>query len=90
MTELTKIIADNGIAVVLATAFIWDWFYNRKTNNETLIKLSESNENIAKALELLKMSMENNDKLLRQHDERAIKIKEQLNEIVGAVSSCKK
>ena len=90
MTDIFKAIADNGIAIVLAGAFIWVFIYMVTTINVTLTKLSESNDNIAKVLELLKITQENSITLLRQHDERSISIKEQLNEIVGAVSGCKK
>ena len=43
--------------------------------------LSESNTNIAKALDLLNVNSSNNDKLLREHDERAIQINERLLEL---------
>lgn len=67
----------------------------RSRNNLTLERLAQanenlagSNENIANTLELLKMQMETHDILLRGHDERAIKIKEEMTEVKTIVGSC--
>ena len=47
--------------------------------------LSEGNQNIAKILDLLNINACNNDKLLREHDERSITMNERnikMNEIL--------
>lgn len=55
--------------------------------NESLQLLSQSNDNIASALNLLKTSTDTNNCLLREHDERAIKIREDIIEIKTVVNN---
>lgn len=86
--ELIKAISESGILIVIAAVFLYTYLTDKKDNkerdakyNESLRLLSESNTNIAKALDLLNVNSVNNDKLLREHDERAIQINERLLEL---------
>ena len=86
--DLITAISENGILIVIAGVFLYTYITDRKENkdrdvkyNESLRLLSESNTNIAKALDLLNVNSSNNDKLLREHDERAIQINERLLEL---------
>lgn len=86
--ELIKAISESGILIVIAGVFLYTYISDKKDNkerdskyNESLRLLSESNTNIAKALDLLNVNSSNNDKLLREHDERAIQINERLLEL---------
>lgn len=90
--EIIQAISESGVLVVIAGVFLYTYLNDKKNNlerdnkyNESLRLLSESNQNIAKALDLLNVSSRNNDKLLREHDERAIKINERLIEIKNCV-----
>lgn len=81
--EIIQSISESGILIVIAGVFLYTYISDKKNNverdakyNESLRLLSESNTNIAKALDLLNSSSLNNDKLLREHDERAIVINE--------------
>ena len=76
--DLIKAISESGVLIVIAGVFLYTYISDKKNNkerdekyNESLRLLSESNRNIAKALDLLNVSSCNNDKLLREHDERA-------------------
>lgn len=86
--EIIQSISESGILIVIAGVFLYTYLTDKKENkdrdtkyNESLRLLSESNTNIAKALDLLNVSSQNNDKLLREHDERAIQINERLLEL---------
>lgn len=86
--ELIKAISENGILIVIAGVFLYTYITDRKANKErdlmfnaSLKLLSEGNQNIAKILDLLNINSCNNDKLLREHDERAIQINERLLEL---------
>lgn len=88
--DIVKAISESGILIVIAGVFLYTYLTDKKENkerdakyNESLRLLSESNQNIAKALDLLNVSSQNNDKLLREHDERAIIINERLLELRG-------
>lgn len=70
METIVQLISENGISIVLASAFI----YIALSNTKTIQLLSMSNESIAKSLEIL-------ENTLCKHDERAISIKEDLTEI---------
>lgn len=95
--ELINAISESGILVVISGVFLYTYVSDKKTNkerdekyNESLRLLSESNTNIAKALDLLNVSSCNNDKLLREHDERAIIINERNIEILNELRNKKK
>lgn len=86
--EIIQSISESGILIVIAGVFLYTYLTDKKDNkerdakyNESLRLLSESNTNIAKALDLLNVNSVNNDKLLREHDERAIQINERLLEL---------
>lgn len=94
--ELIKAISESGVLIVIAGVFLYTYLTDKKDNkerdskyNESLRLLSESNINIAKALDLLNVSSQNNDKLLREHDERAILINERLNELKNCINKSK-
>lgn len=94
--ELIKAISESGVLIVIAGVFLYTYLTDKKDNkerdikyNESLRLLSESNVNIAKALDLLNISSQNNDKLLREHDERAILISERLNELKNRIDKSK-
>ena len=90
--DLIKAISENGILIVIAGVFLYTYITDRKTNKErdlmfnaSLKLLSEGNQNIAKILDLLNINSCNNDKLLREHDERSITMNERnikMNEIL--------
>lgn len=89
MAELTKTIADVGVLVVIAGIFFFNYLQEKRNfrerdekYNESLKLLAESNNNIAKALDLLNVNSNNNDKLLREHDERSIKMNERLLRLI--------
>lgn len=95
--EAAKLITENGILVVIAGIFLYTYLVDKKElkvrdnkYNESLRLLSESNNNIAKALDLLNNNSLQNDKLLREHDERAIVINERLLELVTITKKSKK
>ena len=56
MKEITSIVMDAGGLVILAVLFIYSWVQDRTKNNKTLEELSKSNNNIAEALTVLKIS----------------------------------
>lgn len=94
--EIIQSISESGILIVIAGVFLYTYISDKKNNverdakyNESLRLLSESNTNIAKALDLLNVNSVNNDKLLREHDERAILINERLIEIKNCVDKKK-
>lgn len=87
MDEITTLIVDYGMTVVLAILFIYVFFSDRKdrkeekaNNTKVLGELSNSNQNIAESLNLLKTSIDNNTAEYRQYDERAIKQFSHINE----------
>lgn len=90
--DLINSISENGILIVIAGVFLYTYITDRKTNKErdlmfnaSLKLLSEGNQNIAKILDLLNINSCNNDKLLREHDERSITMNERnikMNEIL--------
>lgn len=90
--DLITTISENGILIVIAGVFLYTYITDRKTNKErdlmfnaSLKLLSEGNQNIAKILDLLNINSCNNDKLLREHDERSITMNERnikMNEIL--------
>ena len=104
MSETIKLIVDYGILMVIAGVFIWNTIQDRIDKkdateknekrdtkyNESLQLLSQSNDNIASALNLLKTSTDTNNSLLKEHDERAIKICENIVEIKAMVNNCPK
>ena len=61
MEEMVSLVANNGISIVIVALFLYDWFTNKKTINETLQKIDATNSNIAKSLELLQKSTERQD-----------------------------
>ena len=52
----------------------------REASNKIIAELSASNRNIAESLNLLKTSMDNTNSEFKQHDERAIKNFQSINE----------
>lgn len=77
MKELTSIVMDAGGLVILAVLFVYSWIQDRTKNNKTLEELSKSNNNIAEALNVLKISYDlqreelkkQNTKLELMHDD---------------------
>lgn len=95
--EIIQSISESGILIVIAGVFVYTYLTDKKENkerdakyNESLRLLSESNTNIAKALDLLNVNSVNNDKLLREHDERAIIINERNIEILHELKNKKR
>ena len=95
--ELINAISESGVLIVIAGVFLYTYIMDKRNNkerdekyNESLRLLSESNTNIAKALDLLNVSSCNNDKLLREHDERAVQINERLVQIATNMNKKRK
>lgn len=95
--EMIDAISESGVLIVIAGVFLYTYITDKKNNkerdekyNESLRLLSESNQNIARALDLLNVSSCNNDKLLREHDERAVQINERNIEILHELKNNKK
>lgn len=87
MEEFAVMVMKYGGTVILAVLFIYVFISDRndrkeeKTNNTQVLKeLSNSNQNIAESLNLLKTSIDTNTAEYRQHDERAIKQFSHINE----------
>lgn len=87
MEEFTNLIFNYGGTVVLAALFIYIFIADRKdkkeekeNNTQVLKELSNSNNNIAESLNLLKTSIDNNTAEYRQHDDRAIQQFSNINE----------
>lgn len=87
MEEFANIIFNYGGTVVLAALFIYIFIADRKdkkeekeNNTQVLKELSNSNNNIAESLNLLKTSIDNNTAEYRQHDDRAIQQFSNINE----------
>lgn len=87
MEELANLIFNYGGTVVLAALFIYIFVADRKdkkeekeNNTQVLKELSNSNNNIAESLNLLKTSIDNNTAEYRQHDDRAIQQFSNINE----------
>ncbi len=87
MEEFVKLIFNYGGTVVLAALFIYIFIADRKdkkdekeNNTQVLKELSNSNNNIAESLNLLKTSIDNNTAEYRQHDDRAIQQFSNINE----------
>ena len=104
METIIKPIVDNGILVVIAGVFLYSYLNDKKEAknrdakyNESLSLLSKSSDNIAKSLDLLTRSMDENKELLNRHDERSVKINEnvllineKLGEVKTIVDKCRK
>lgn len=87
MEEFANLIFNYGGTVVLAALFIYIFVADRKdkkeekeNNTQVLKELSNSNNNIAESLNLLKTSIDNNTAEYRQHDDRAIQQFSNINE----------
>lgn len=87
MEEFANLIFNYGGTVVLASLFIYIFIADRKdkkeekeNNTQVLKELSNSNNNIAESLNLLKTSIDNNTAEYRQHDDRAIQQFSNINE----------
>lgn len=87
MEEFANLIFNYGGTVVLAALFIYIFLADRKdkkeekeNNTQVLKELSNSNNNIAESLNLLKTSIDNNTAEYRQHDDRAIQQFSNINE----------
>jgi hypothetical protein len=85
--EFANLIFNYGGTVVLAALFIYIFIADRKdkkeekeNNTQVLKELSNSNNNIAESLNLLKTSIDNNTAEYRQHDDRAIQQFSNINE----------
>lgn len=85
MEEIISLLLEHGGTVVMAVLFVYIFLTDRKDNMRVLKELSNSNQNIAKSLNLLQISTDNNTAEYRRHDERAIEqfsnIKEHLIKI---------
>lgn len=104
MNETIKAITENGILVVIAAVFIWTILADRKDNtkreieikerddtyNTSLSLLSKAIDNMANLIDLLRQSNDNQASMLKTHDERSIKIKEEMTEIKTIVGGCNK
>lgn len=95
--DLIKAISESGVLIVIAGIFLYTYVNDKKKSeerdrqyNESLRLLSESNNNIAELVRLLNSQSQNNDKLLREHDERAIIINERNIEILSELKNKKK
>jgi len=73
MEEMVNLVANHGISIVIVALFLYDWFTNKKTINETLQKIDATNSNIAKSLELLQKSTERQDEKIDKILENVIK-----------------
>ena len=78
--EILDSLSNLGGLVILAALFIYMFFQDKndrkeeKSNNNAIMKeLSVSNNNVAESLNLLRTSIDINTNEFRQHDERAIK-----------------
>ena len=87
MEEFANLIFNYGGTVVLAALIIYIFVADRKdkkeekeNNTQVLKELSNSNNNIAESLNLLKTSIDNNTAEYRQHDDRAIQQFSNINE----------
>lgn len=87
MEEFANLIFNYGGTVVLAALFIYIFITDRKdkkeekeNNTQVLKELSNSNNNLAESLNLLKTSIDNNTAEYRQHDDRAIQQFSNINE----------
>lgn len=87
MEKFANLIFNYGGTVVLAALFIYIFVADRKdkkeekeNNTQVLKELSNSNNNIAESLNLLKTSIDNNTAEYRQHDDRAIQQFSNINE----------
>ena len=85
MEEIISLLLEHGGTVVMAVLFVYIFLTDRKDNMRVLKELSNSNQNIAKSLNLLQISTDNNTAEYHRHDERAIEqfsnIKEHLIKI---------
>lgn len=88
METTIKAISEVGILIVIAGLYLWTTYSDKLENKKTLVLLAESNNNIAKSLELLKETMNNQDTILRTHDERSIMIKEDIIEVKTLLHQC--
>lgn len=84
MQEIVKLFADYSTNMVIVILFIWDWVKNRKlivttlqemaTTNSNIEKclsnMTQNEDNMAKSLELLQKSMEDQDWKLNKLLER--------------------
>lgn len=64
MEDIVRIVANNGVSIVIVALFIWDWLSNKKDVKDTLTTIKESNINIANCLTELKQSNTNTSKSL--------------------------
>lgn len=88
MVEIINAISETGVLIVITGIFLYTYINDKKKQeerdkqyNESLRLLSESNNNIAELVRLLNTNSCNNDKLLREHDGRAIEMNQTLFEI---------
>jgi hypothetical protein len=79
LEKLVSLVFQFGGTVIMAVLFVYIFFQDRKDlkeekqKNITVLKeLSQSNNNIAESLNLLKTSLDNTIGKFCQHDERAI------------------
>ncbi len=70
MEEMIKLIVNYGVSIIIIGLFLWDWLTNKKKANETLEEVKLANLNIAKSLELLQKTMDNQNEFLKVHDKR--------------------
>ena len=97
MEEIIAALLKYGGTVFMAGLFVYLFITEQKekkeeknNNNAVLKELSNSNQNIAESLNLLKTSIDTNAAEYRQHDDRAIQqfntINEKLTEIKEKLS----
>lgn len=74
MEELLNLIGNYGAMVVIVALFLWEWVCTKKDTRKALEEMKNANINIAKSLELLQKSMENQEHIMQEHDKRSVEI----------------
>lgn len=95
MQETIKLIGEYGITIVIAGIFLWTVIIDKKDvkirddkYNDSISLLSKAIDNMANLIDLLRQSNDNQLGILKQHDERSIKIKEEIGEVRVLVNNC--
>lgn len=88
--EIAKLITENGIMIIICAVFIYQYLNDKKElkarddkYNDSLRLLSESSDNIARALTLLTEQSKRGEESMVKHDERAIKMNEKLAKTIA-------
>ena len=85
--EMGQAISDLGITVIIVAVFLINIYMDKREASrrdeeyrKTIVILSDSTNNVAKALDLLRQAETNTEILIRQHDERSIEIKQDVQD----------